>query len=477
MTTSADGRFAFPGVAPGPYELRVHDGRYGTTHSRPVEAPAEDLEVRFAASGSVLGRVVDAQTRRPVTAYDVLVEWTAGFGDGDRSKSVSSPTGSFAVSGVPARPVTVTVHALGYVPAKSEVTVSAGGDTPELQLALVADRPIRGRVTSGDGVSLSTAYVVARDVADVHVGGARCDSEGRFELRGLAAQPITLTVHAPGFAPATQALDAAHTEALEVVLDRGLTLRGEVLLDSVPLPGAMVTLPLRNERPRTATTDEHGRFSLDGLAEGRYAVTARAPAPERATITLEDVEVPSAVPLRVVMPRRPTANLAGRVVGLESEDVIAVVVTARNQSGNRVTAHVRSDLTFRMPDAPVGQFKVTAYANTRRRGTRAARTTELTLAAGESADAAVQFTSDAVHGLVTRNGEPVPHVYVSFTTPELFRASGRTDAGGRYEALGLEPGRYTVQVSGNDVLFTTERTIAIPGAFDIEVAETPPMPR
>ena len=79
--------------------------------------------------------------------------------------------------------------------------------------------------------------------------------------------------------------------------------------------------------------------------------------------------------------------------------------------------------------------------------------------------------------MVTRNGEPVPHVYVSFTTPELVRASGRTDAGGRYEALGLEPGRYTVQVSGNDVLFTTERTIAVPGSFDIEVAETPATPR
>jgi hypothetical protein len=128
-----------------------------------------------------------------------------------------------------------------------------------------------------------------------------------------------------------------------------------------------------------------------------------------------------------------------------------------------------------MADAPVGRVSLSAYANTTIGSTRGGRSVELILASGSTAEATIEFTSDVVQGSVTRRGQPVPDVYVSFTTPGLFRASARTDARGRYEVMGLEPGRYTVQVSAGGVAFlTAEHAIASPGSFDIDITPASP---
>jgi len=63
---------------------------------------------------------------------------------------------------------------------------------------------------------------------------------------------------------------------LQLVLPRGESIEGAVgTLDGEPIPGAVVYVrPGSGAGGASTTTDDQGRFRADGLAPGRYSVTA-----------------------------------------------------------------------------------------------------------------------------------------------------------------------------------------------------------
>jgi TonB-linked SusC/RagA family outer membrane protein len=77
------------------------------------------LPAQAQNTGSVTGRVLDAQTNQPVSAVQVYIE---GLDLG----VLSQQNGGFLLLGVPAGTHTVTVERIGYRSATAQVTVSAG---------------------------------------------------------------------------------------------------------------------------------------------------------------------------------------------------------------------------------------------------------------------------------------------------------------------------------------------------------------
>jgi hypothetical protein len=305
------------------------------------------------------------------------------------------------------------------------------------------------------------------------VSTAYTDAQGAYLLREVRAGELALTVYADGFLPATATVDARSPAVADLTLGRGLSLEGVVVSEGAPVKDAMVTVrsPDREGQPPTTRTDPSGRFRLSGLTPGRHRLVASPP--RRGKPVTAEVQLPTDGPLRLVLPPLQTATLRGHVTGLQPGSVQVVVLDARNADGDGASVSVGPDMAFVIKDAPVGRVTLFGRANTGTGG-RVARTQDVDLAPGQTSAVTVTFTDDVLSGTVTRRGTPVPDVYVSFNSDRVRHASGLTDAAGRYRVLGLETGRYTVQViSGADALLTEERMIASPGTLDLEVDRRP----
>jgi hypothetical protein len=79
----------------------------------------------------------------------------------------------------------------------------------------------------------------------------------------------------------------------------------------------------------------------------------------------------------------------------------------------------------------------------------------------------LEFPGDVVSGTVTRDGAPVPGARVSFEARGGADTTTVADVRGVYEAVGLEPGPYTVTVSAEAVSFTLETVL--PGSTQLDI--------
>lgn len=477
-TSAEDGTFEVGNLAPGTYELTASHADLGLHETRSVEAPASDVQIVLPPSGAVRGSVVDARTRRPVTRFTVEVAPLEGSPRASRNVPVEDAGGLFSVDDVPLGRVKVSVSAEGYATRRVEdVVVSAQGGTADVDLALEADAPIAGRVSSERGVPVAEAWIaVERDAAEeAESDTVRTDDDGEFELRGLGPGEVTLRVQAAGFLVEKRKVGDEQRARLEITLRKGLALRGEVVSEGVGVPGATVSAQsgTHGAAAQTAQTDERGRFALEGLVPGRYVVNAWAKGMTRAEA--EDVDVETAGPLRLVLEKARTAVLSGKVTGLPAADEVTVVMVMAASADGQQTAQamVEPGHTFRMDDAPAGRVQVRAMAAAPTASTvRSSRMVELTLAPGSETETVLEFAGDnVVRGTVIRNGAALPGAMVSFAPAHdaEMGAVARTDPRGIYEVAGLEPGPHRVSVFGDGVSFTTDYTVTGSADFDIDV--------
>jgi hypothetical protein len=326
VETDADGAFVVGDLTPGLYSLDAQHPKLGAIGSRMVEAPARDVVFALPAAGAVRGRAVDAQSREALRRFTVAVSPSEEDQPWQRQGTVDEATGAFVVEDVPEGVVTVRAAAEGYANAAVEdVTVVADAEPAEVEIALRADLAVTGLVTSETGVPVA-AHVNGTAKDGGGSGSATADAEGRYELRGLPAGEVEIRAQARGYVQETRTVDTRQGARVDLVLKRGLALRGEVVSEGAPV--AMVGV-FANGKGRGAssyaTTDERGRFTLEGLEAGRYAVSARAADGRHAEV--DDVDAGQQAPLRIVLERKATAVITGRVVGLpaEGEPMMAMV--------------------------------------------------------------------------------------------------------------------------------------------------------
>ncbi|MBP6702335.1 MAG: carboxypeptidase regulatory-like domain-containing protein [Vicinamibacteria bacterium] len=475
-TTTVEGDFEITGLSPGVYRFSAQHDAMGISETRTVEVPGSDLEVVLPPTVTLKGQVLDAATRKPVPRFTI----TAQAENRPSSRQVESEdgTGAFTFADLSTGAVTLTVIAEGYAAETvADITLDEGLDPAPVEIVLDADTPIRGRVTDGANAPIADVTVSVERAPggeSAATSSTQADETGEYELRGLIAGEATLGFSAPGYAKEQRTIDTLRVSRLDVVLKRGLSLKGEV----VGASGAGVEDAFVNARSSTqgatdqsVQTGDRGRFTIEGLVPGRYTVSANTV--DHGSAKLEDVDVETAGPLRLVLEQEKTAVLTGRVTGLpEGEDAeMSVVMAVNEETGSSSQATLDASQSFRMEDAPTGRVRVRAIAASLSTGaTRMSRSVDLTLAPGSQTSTVLEFSNDiTISGTVRRDGAFVPYANVTFTGGPDQDTSARTDAHGAYRAVGVEPGRYKVQVRGDDVTFTTPYVVEASGTLDIDI--------
>jgi RNA polymerase sigma-70 factor (ECF subfamily) len=268
-TTDAQGRFVFPGLPHGAYDVRASHPEHGTADS--VGAAAEDPPWMslYPMPASVGARTLTVEVLdggRPAAGADVVA---ATGVDSARRSAAADDKGLARFSDLPSSGgVTVgwvTARLDGRV-ARAPFTLDAGLQRPDgvsVRLRLAEPARIRGRVRVPDGADRGGIEVRAWSIAGgfgVAAYGvshpATTDATGTFVVEDLPAGEHTLLAR-PGqglrmdlprerdWRPVTVTLAAGETEDVEIPLVRGGAIRGRVVdARGSPVAGARVTVQL-----------------------------------------------------------------------------------------------------------------------------------------------------------------------------------------------------------------------------------------
>ncbi len=268
LLATTDGRGAFQlARLEGPTEIEARAA--GRLPARRTVDPLVDREIELAlapAAGLLRGVVLDDRGF-PVGGAAVTVE-----AEGFRKQGTSGARGDFAIDSVPPGRLRVAVAHVDHPIARVE---GAAGE--ELRVVLGAGGGVEGEardVRSG---------VVPRGLrVTVESGGtsreAPVDQRGRFRALGCTPGAATVRAAAPGYLPASLAVEIPAGESARDVTARdvrvdlilGGTIAGEVRDDRGALAG---NVEVEGGGAKTRT-DAAGRFRLGPIEPGRIEVHA-----------------------------------------------------------------------------------------------------------------------------------------------------------------------------------------------------------
>jgi hypothetical protein len=346
-----------------------------------------------AGAGAIEGRVVSVSTGRGVEG--ATIEWAR---DG-ATVAVRSGEGGAFVFAAPAAGtyVVAVVTAQGYLPFAPEwghsplvFEARAGARVRDVLIHLTPAIEYVGVVVdpAGEPVAGAEARLLGAPAEQALAPlGDHWTTDARGEFRFQAPDETVIEARHEGFAPARGAVDfgvqvsrrmtlrlaareqgAANEDGSESIAGRVLSPEGEPVAEAL----VRASFELENRATRHAemraggqtVTDEEGRFTIDGLDRGAYALTASHP--EHAPGEAEGVASGRRdVELRLAR----GARLAGRVTDGAGAPVAAFTIVVATSPGplERTTAAARSvfdpEGRFAIENLQAGAYVVSASAH------------------------------------------------------------------------------------------------------------------
>ncbi|HUS67939.1 MAG TPA: carboxypeptidase regulatory-like domain-containing protein [Kofleriaceae bacterium] len=351
----------------------------------------------------------------------------------------------------------VSATAEGRAPAGVRIDLRDPSLAPppdQLVLALGdCDRTAEGGVHDAGGPIAGATVLAGSDAA---VALATTDAAGVYRMC-VAAGPLAMAASADGYATADARAEGGRRVHQDFELVPEIELAG-VVLDEMdrPVAGALVSaqqsgddFAMMREDGAHATAGDDGRFTIAGVAPGRYALSARAAG--RATVQPVDaiarVGEPSDDTVLHLVPR---VVLRGRVLA-DGAPVAGVRVSARDRQsspdfeidmrGRSADAVTRADGSFTLDGVPAGPVELRVEAH------EILEPTSVTAALPETEVTLVVAPQASISGRVVRRGAPAAGADVSARATERRRGWGggaEANADGSFTIRGLEPGTYEV---------------------------------
>lgn len=302
------GEFVLEGLNPGFYTLRALAEGHDVDPVLRVESGATDVEIQLYEQGSVLGKVVDGSTGRPLSAFTCRVrkynqQSPAWGAEVKRADFRGREEGTFQIGGLSEGTYVIEGQARGYASSFSEeFSITQGLTTPDIVVRMTRGGTLTGRVVDGNTgepvayatVSTNDNNFIQSEFTTLLQGLSQSalsrletttDSEGRFELELLTPETYQVSISANGY---TQTVmndvrvgDGLKTDLGIVKLSSGGSVAGTVYgPDGRPLPGCTVTMSRVDNAmwgSMRARTDANGRFQLRNATPGQYKLSASRP--------------------------------------------------------------------------------------------------------------------------------------------------------------------------------------------------------
>jgi uncharacterized GH25 family protein len=290
--TNDDGRAKLEPLHPGWIGVHVTASGYAPASAFATVGSANatgKLDVRLHRGTSVSGRVVD-EAGKPIANARVQLSSSWGSADGDAAHS--NDTGEFTIAAVAAGAHTLSATAADHAPVRSSPVTVADRPVAGIEIKMKAGGVVYGTVTDAAGkpVPFATIRVAAanRQMWEMAPRQATTNRQGAFELRGLARAKLQARAESDASASQIVDVDLAATQRKEVklVLDVAGTIAGIVVDDTgKPVPEVQVsafpdvfaggdTSAMMLGGLASATSDGAGGFTIRGLADGAYKVSA-----------------------------------------------------------------------------------------------------------------------------------------------------------------------------------------------------------
>ncbi len=349
--TGADGRYALS-VAEGQIMVEVASADYAA-QSRYVEVgpTGATADFQLVPGGAIEGIVRDAQTKQVVAGAYVEGRRDGGgmlaLAEGGRRITKSGPDGRFRLSGL--RPGSYELGARAELRSSKTPTIVGIGvaeQVTDVEVLITAGPVVRGVVLDETKTPVPNISISANGRG--RGADAKTDAKGAFAISGLAAGHYFIMIADDAYVAAglTQ-FDLADKDAtgLEVHVQKAATIVGHVeprqpceISHEIDERGMGMTMP---QLVAPVTTGADGVFRLGPAAPGKTKLVARCSGGDQGSIA---IAVTAGMP-EVVLPVKPGASIAGKVIDGDGRPVGGVTVMGTRKTETQSTMIVNGMVT------------------------------------------------------------------------------------------------------------------------------------
>jgi len=478
--TDKDGRYKIVGLKEGTYHVYANHHAHSSENLPQVAAGSKNVDFQLAGRGSIEGRVVSAATGDPVVDFQIahtkgehaqVQPWML------RQLAHNHDTdGQFVISSVEVGDNTVVVRAAGFAPGLEVVrNVVADRAVTNVLIKLEGGMAVEGVVINADGETVGGAQVFVGTVPDEwqrsQAAVAVTKADGAFYIDTLAADDTRVSAYHADYAPgvSTFAPSPGRTAYAEIVLRSGGRVEGIVTEAGEPVARAHVSAQhVRiegSDRAASKSTDSDGTYTLDGLANGEYMISAYLPNPDRSqrSRSMRRPAVVAAEQMTVVdfdfMPADSAVEGVITVGGGPPERASVEATIIQEESGGEERLYVQADPAsgaYRLEPIAAGVVELRVRAGGRTKivpiDVPAGQVVHLDIAFGKSGSVGGTVVGDVTgggeNGVGVLAGRIEPPSTLSITElmgyQQLMIEDARIEDDGSYRIEGLEAGLYTL---------------------------------